>query len=69
MRQCGWHCVFEGGDLYLVNHTLVNGLAILSGTICDGAKASCAAKIASAVEAGILCYEMALAGKQFRGGE
>lgn len=59
----------NGGDLYLVNHTLVNGLAILSGTICDGAKPSCAAKIASAVEAGILGYEMAKAGKQFRGGE
>ena len=58
-----------GGDLYLVNHTLVNGLAILSGTICDGAKPSCAAKIAAAVDAGLMGYEMARSGRQFRGGE
>lgn len=59
----------NGGDLHLINHTLVNGLAILSGTICDGAKPSCAAKIAAAVDAGLMGYEMARAGKQFRGGE
>jgi len=58
-----------GGDLHLVNHTIVNSLAILSGTICDGAKPSCAAKIASAVDAAILGYEMALEGKEFRDGE
>lgn len=58
-----------GGDLYIVNHTIVNALAILSGTICDGAKPSCAAKIASSVDAAILGYQMALEGKQFRGGE
>lgn len=58
-----------GGDLHLINHTLVNGLAILSGTICDGAKPSCAAKIASAVDSALIGYQMALAGKQFRGGE
>ena len=59
----------KGGNLHLINHTLVNGLGILSGTVCDGAKPSCAAKIASAVDAGLMGYEMALAGKQFRGGE
>ena len=59
----------NGGDLYLINHTIVNSLAILSGTICDGAKPSCAAKIASAVDAALMGYQMALAGKQFRGGE
>ncbi len=59
----------EGGSLSLVNHTLVNGLAILSGTICDGAKPSCAAKIASAVDAGLIGYEMAKSHRQFRGGE
>ncbi len=58
-----------GGDLYLINHTLVNSLAILSGTICDGAKPSCAAKIACAVDAGLMGYQMALERKQFRGGE
>ena len=59
----------EGGSLSLVNHTLVNGLAILSGTICDGAKPSCAAKIASAIDAGLMGYEMARNHRQFRGGE
>ena len=59
----------QGGDLHLINHTLVNSLAILSGTICDGAKPSCAAKIASAVDAALVGYEMAKANREFRGGE
>lgn len=59
----------NGGDLYMINHTIVNSLAILSGTICDGAKPSCAAKIAAAVDAALMGYQMALNGKQFRGGE
>ena len=44
-------------------------MAILSGTICDGAKPSCAAKIAMAVEAGIMGFEMARTGRQFYGGD
>ncbi len=59
----------NGGDLHLINHVIVNSLAILSGTICDGAKPSCAAKIASAVDAALMAYQMALANKEFRGGE
>ena len=59
----------NGGDLHLINHTIVNSLAILSGTICDGAKPSCAAKIASAVDAALMGYQMACANKEFRGGE
>ena len=58
-----------GGRYYEVAHTLVNSVAILSGTICDGAKPSCAAKIAMAVEAGIMGYEMMCAGHQFYGGD
>ncbi len=58
-----------GGNLYLVNHTIVNCLAILSGTVCDEAKPSCAAKVAAAVDAGLTGYQLALAGKQFRDGE
>ncbi len=58
-----------GGDYTTLAHTLVNSLAILSGTICDGAKASCAAKIASAVDAGILGYAMYQNGQQFLGGD
>jgi L-cysteine desulfidase len=62
-------CYLEGGKYYEIAHSLVNSLAILSGTICDGAKASCAAKIAMAVEAGIMGFEMMKAGKQFYGGD
>ena len=56
-------------DLEAVSHTLVNALAVNSGVVCDGAKPSCAAKIASAIEAGLLGYEMYRHGSQFRGGE
>lgn len=58
-----------GGGYAEVAHTLVNALAIVSGIICDGAKASCAAKVAFSVEAGILGYEMYLQGNQFLGGD
>ncbi|MBO5656819.1 MAG: L-serine ammonia-lyase, iron-sulfur-dependent, subunit alpha, partial [Agathobacter sp.] len=59
----------KGGKYREVAHTVVNALAILSGTICDGAKSSCAAKIAMAVESGILALEMYENGNQFRGGD
>ncbi len=59
----------QGGDYSAIAHTLVNALAIVSGIVCDGAKASCAAKIASAVDAGILGYEMYIRGQQFQGGD
>lgn len=52
-----------------VIHTVVNALAIVSGIVCDGAKASCAAKIASSVDAGILGYYMYTNGQQFYGGD
>lgn len=58
-----------GGKFREVAHTVVNALAINSGVICDGAKASCAAKIASAVEAGILGMQMFRQGSQFYGGD
>ena len=51
-------CYLFGGRENEIAHTVVNALAIESGMICDGAKASCAAKIASAVEAGLLGMEM-----------
>ncbi len=62
-------CYLYGGGYYEIAHTLVNAVAILSGTICDGAKPSCAAKIAMAVEAGIMGYEMMCSGHQFYGGD
>lgn len=62
-------CYLHGGKFREIAHTLVNSVAILSGTICDGAKPSCAAKIAMAVEAGIMGYEMWNMGSQFHGGD
>lgn len=61
---CGIAYLF-GGREEEVSHTLVNSLATVSGIFCDGAKASCAAKIASSVEAGILGYYMYTNGQQF----
>ena len=58
-----------GGGFEEIAHTIVNALAITSGLICDGAKSSCAAKIASAVDAGLLGYEMYKRGSQFYGGD
>ena len=59
----------HGGGYNEVAHTIVNALAITSGIVCDGAKSSCAGKIAMAVDAGILGYEMYRAGQQFYGGD
>lgn len=57
------------GSLDVVNHTIVNALAVTSGIVCDGAKASCAAKIAMSVESGILGFEMYQEGNEFYGGD
>ena len=59
----------QGGKIEEVSQTLVNALAITSGIICDGAKPSCAAKIAFSVDAGILGFEMVNDGRQFHGGD
>ena len=58
-----------GGGFEEIAHTLVNAIAITSGIICDGAKPSCAAKIAASVDAGILGYNMYLRGQQFYAGD
>lgn len=57
------------GDYKSIIHTIVNALAITSGIVCDGAKASCAAKISAAVDAGIMGFEMYRNGQQFYGGD
>lgn len=62
-------CWLQGGDYDAIAHTLVNSLAIVSGIICDGAKPSCAAKIACAVDAGLFGWEMYQNGQQFFGGD
>lgn len=59
----------KGGRLEAIAHTLVNALAIVSGVICDGAKPSCAGKIAAAVDAGLLGYDMYCQNQQFLGGD
>ncbi len=58
-----------GGRMDEIAHTLVNALAIDSGIICDGAKASCAAKIATAVESGLLGLNMYCNGNEFFAGD
>ena len=58
-----------GGGFKEISHTLVNTLAIDSGIICDGAKASCAAKIATAVESGLLGLNMFYNGNEFFAGD
>ncbi|MBQ7859565.1 MAG: serine dehydratase subunit alpha family protein [Faecalibacterium sp.] len=62
-------CYLYGGKANEIAHTIVNAVAINSGMICDGAKASCAAKIASAVEAGLIGLQMQRQGTQFYGGD
>ena len=57
------------GSYEAISHTVVNAVAMLSGTICDGAKASCASKIAAGVEAGIMGYEMYKTNNNFNGGD
>lgn len=58
-----------GGDYQAVAHTIVNALAVVSGMVCDGAKPSCAAKIAAAIDAGILGYELYCRGQEFLDGD
>lgn len=62
-------CYLYGGRLEQISHTIVNALAIDSGIVCDGAKSSCAAKIASAVDAGLLGMQMYQCGRQFYRGD
>ncbi len=57
------------GSFTAVAHTIVNAVAIISGTICDGAKPSCAAKIAASVDAGILGYHMYKSSQEFKSGD
>ena len=59
----------QGGRLREIAHTVVNAVAVTSGIVCDGAKASCAAKIAAAVDAGLLALGMYRDGNQFYGGD
>ena len=55
----------QGADVDGVSHTVANAIATTGGIVCDGAKASCASKIVSAVEAGIIGYNMHIRGMDF----
>ena len=59
----------HGGGLKEISLTITNTLANVSGIVCDGAKPSCAAKIASSIDAAIMGYVMAMQGKSFGAGE
>ena len=59
----------RGADYDGISHTNCNAVAMISGCICDGAKASCASKIAMAIGTGILGYNMYLGGNNFRPGD
>ena len=56
----------QGADLSGISHTVANAIATTGGIVCDGAKASCASKIATAVEAGILGYNMHIRNQDFQ---
>ena len=57
------------GDYEKICNTITNTIANVGGIICDGAKPSCAAKIASAVDAAIMAHEISMAGYVFGDGE
>lgn len=59
----------DGGGYEEAVHAVVNALSIVAGMVCDGAKPSCAGKIAFSVNAGILGYVMYRDGQQFYGGD
>lgn len=50
----------SGGDVSQIKDACSNSLVTISGMICDGAKPSCAGKIAMAVESAFLGYSMAM---------
>lgn len=69
---CGAACgiaYLNGADYQEICNTITNSIATIGGMICDGAKASCAAKIAAAVETAITAYKMSAQGRVFQAGE
>jgi len=59
----------KGGTKKQIEDTVINTLASAGGVVCDGAKPSCALKIATAVDAAVMASEMAMAGNVFKNGE
>ena len=58
-----------GGSLTRIEETLTNSLATASGIVCDGAKPSCAAKIATSLESAIMAHQLAMKEQVFQSGE
>ena len=65
---CGIAYLYDE-NVETIAHTIINGLAIVSGMVCDGAKPSCAAKIVSSVDAGLMGYQMYKHGQMFKEGD
>ena len=59
----------EGADYEMIGNTIINSIGTIGGMVCDGAKASCASKIASAVQTAMLAYDMAKNGHVLKDGE
>ena len=59
----------KGGSYEQVCGTIANTLGVVSGILCDGAKQSCAAKIASALDSALFAHELAMDGDFFAGGD
>lgn len=55
----------DGGNLEEIKMTIINTLANIPGIICDGAKLSCAAKIASSLDASMMAHYLAIQGKVY----
>lgn len=65
---CGMAYI-DGADMETLGWIVVNAINTIGGMVCDGAKSSCAAKIASAVEASLLAYELVKRDRSFKPGE
>lgn len=59
----------DGASLDVIGHIVINAISTIGGMVCDGAKSSCASKIASAVEAGLTAYDLAKRDRNFKPGE
>ncbi|AGT43924.1 serine dehydratase subunit alpha family protein [Treponema pedis] len=59
----------KGGSYDQICGTIKNALGTVSGIVCDGAKQSCASKIAASLDSALFGHELAMDGKYFSGGD
>lgn len=62
-------CWLMGGSREEIDDTITNTVGTIGGMVCDGAKASCAAKIAAAVDTSLMAMQMSQRGNVFQPGE